>query len=214
MSTEEIIKIWEEHEIIQVRFEFYCGGDSMGDTMFHFDTDTDEKLPSKVVSQLEGYFDDEVYRNVEFYEASDGHYMGECGNVYIELNEKEDGFYYMKSSESEWNESVDNDIIIKLSDEETKFIKDNVSNINGGYDDRTNFNYSRDFIMTDKLEELINNLTERIDNTMESYVPEYYDGELQEWYQFSTDFNNKDFINSDGDLVIPISNNVTIFREN
>jgi hypothetical protein len=213
MSTEEIIKIWEEHEIIQVRFEFYCGGDSMGDTMFHFDTDSDEKLPSKVVSELEAYFDDEVYRNVEFYEASDGHYMGECGNVYIELNEKEDGFYYTKSSESEWNESVDNDIVIKLSDEETKFIRDNVSNINGGYDDRTNFNYSRDFIITDKLEELINNLTERIDNTMESYVPEDYDGELQDWYTYSTDFDNKDFINSDGDLVIPISNNVTIFRE-
>ena len=214
MSAEEIIKIWEEHEIIQVRFEFYCGGDSMGETMFHFDTDTDEKLPSKVVSELEGYFEDEVYRNVEFYEASDGHYMGECGNVYIELNEKEDGFYYMKSSESEWNESVDNDIIIKLSDEETKFIRDNVSNINGGYDDSTNFNYSRDFIITDKLEELIKNLTERIDNIMESYTPEHYEGELQEWYQFSTDFDNKDFINSDGDLVIPISNNITIFREN
>jgi len=214
MSTEEIIKIWEEHEIIQVRFEFYCGGDSMGETTFHFDTDTDEELPSKVVSELESYFDDEVYRNVEFYEASDGHYMGECGNVYIELNQKEDGFYYMKSSESEWNESVDNDIIIKLSDEETKFIRDNVSNINGGYDDSTNFNYSRDFIITDKLEELIKNLTERIDNIMESYTPEDYDGELQEWYQFSTDFDNKDFINSDGDLVIPISNNVTIFREN
>ena len=213
MSTEEIIKIWEEHKIIQVRFEFYCGGDSMGDTMFHFDTDTDEKLPSEVVSQLEAYFDDEVYRNVEFYEASDGHYMGECGNVYIELNEKEDGFYYMTSSESEWNESVDNDIIIKLSDEETKFIKDNVSNINGGYDDRTNFNYSRDFIMTDKIEELIKNLSERIDEITENYVPEEYDGELQEWYQFSTDFDDKDFINDEGDLVIPMSNNVTIYRE-
>jgi hypothetical protein len=213
MSAEEIIKIWEEHEIIQVRFQFYCGGDSMGETMFHFDTDTDEKLPSKVVSELEGYFDDEVYRNVEFYEASDGHYMGESGTVYIELNQKEDGFYYMKSSESEWNESVDNDIIIKLSDEETKFIRDNVSNINGGYDDRTNFNYSRDFIITDKLEELIKNLSERIDDIMESYTPEHYEGELQEWYQFSTDFDNKDFINSDGELVIPISNNVTIFKE-
>ena len=167
MSTEEIIKIWEEHKIIQARFEFYCGGDSMGDTMFHFDTDTDEKLPSEVVSQLEAYFDDEVYRNVEFYEASDGHYMGESGNVYIELNQEEDGFYYMKSSESEWNESVDNDIIIKLSDEETKFIKDNVSNINGGYDDRTNFNYSRDFIMTDEQEDMFEALKKKIDNLYE-----------------------------------------------
>lgn len=209
---EEIIKIWKDHKVTQARFEFYCGGDSMGDTMFHFETENNEKLPSKVVSELEGYFEDEVYRNVEFYEASDGHYMGEMGNVYIELNDEND-FNYMKSSESEWNESVDNDIIIKLSDEETKFINDNVSNINGGYDDSTNFNYSRDFIMTDKIEELIKNLSERIDEITENFEPNDYEGELQEWYQFNTDFDNKKFINDEGDLVIPMSNNVTIYRQ-
>ena len=209
---EEIIKIWKDHKVTQARFEFYCGGDSMGDTMFHFETENNEKLPSKVVSELEGYFEDEVYRNVEFYEASDGHYMGEMGNVYIELNDEND-FNYMKSSESEWNESVDNDIIIKLSDDETKFINDNVSNINGGYDDSTNFNYSRDFIMTDKIEELIKNLSERIDEITENFEPNDYEGELQEWYQFNTDFDNKKFINDEGDLVIPMSNNVTIYRQ-
>ena len=213
MSKETIIKIWKDHKVTEARFEFYCGGDSMGDTIFHFETENNEELSSSVYDELVGYFDDEVYRNVEFYEASDGHYMGEMGNVYIELNDDEDDFNYNKCSESEWSESVDNDIIIKLSDEETKFIRENVSNINGGYDEKANFNYSRDFIMTDKVEELVKNLTERIDEITSNYVPNDYEGELQDWFQYSTDFDDKDFINDEGDLVIPMSNNVTIYRE-
>ena len=216
MSAEEIIKIWEEHEIIQVRFEFYCGGDCMGDTMFYFDTDTDEKLPSKVVSELEGYFEDEVYRNVEFYEASDGHYMGECGNVYIELNEKEDGFYYMKSSESEWNETFSSIIGVPITDDEKTFIEKNVRSIVGGYDDSPMINYSRDLIITDKTEKMVGELLEKIDNHTQEFVPDFEDeignGELQEWYTYDTSDIN-DIINEKGELAIPIDNNVCVYRE-
>ena len=215
MEKEEAIKIWKDHKVTQARFEFYCGGDSMGDTMFHFETENNEELPSKVVSELEGYFDDEVYRNVEFYEASDGHYMGEMGNVYIELND-ENNFNYMKSSESEWNETFSSIIGVPITDDEKTFIEKNVRSIVGGYDDSPMINYSRDLIMTDKTEKMVGELLEKIDNHTQEFVPDFEDelggGELQEWYTYDTSDIN-DIINEKGELVIPIDNNVCVYRE-
>ena len=215
MEKEEAIKIWKDHKVTQARFEFYCGGDSMGDTMFHFETENNEELPSKVVSELEGYFDDEVYRNVEFYEASDGHYMGEMGNVYIELNDEED-FNYMKNSESEWNETFSSIIGVPITDDEKTFIEKNVRSIVGGYDDSPMINYSRDLIMTDKTEKMVGELLEKIDNHTQEFVPDFEDeignGELQEWYTYNTSDIN-DIINEKGELAIPINNNVCVYRE-
>ena len=215
MEKEEAIKIWKDHKVTQARFEFYCGGDSMGDTMFHFETENNEELPSKVVSELEGYFDDEVYRNVEFYEASDGHYMGEMGNVYIELNDEED-FNYMKNSESEWNETFSSIIGVPITDDEKTFIEKNVRSIVGGYDDSPMINYSRDLIMTDKTEKMVGELLEKIDNHTQEFVPDFEDeignGELQEWYTYNTSDIN-DIINEKGELAIPIDNNVCVYRE-
>ena len=215
MSKETIIKIWKDHKITEARFEFYCGGDSMGETMFHFETENNEELPSNVYDELVGYFDDEVYRNVEFYEASDGHYMGEMGNVYIELNEEDDDFNYMKSSESEWNESFVSVINIPLTSDEREFVEKNVSSIVGGFDDSPMINYSRDLIITDKSEKLIEELLQKVDNETQEFVPDFEDelggGELQEWYTYDTSDN--DIINSEGELSIQIDNNVCVYRE-
>jgi hypothetical protein len=216
MEKEEAIKIWKDHKITQTRFEFYCGGDSMGDTIFHFETENNEELPSKVYDELVGYFDDEVYRNVEFYEASDGHYMGEMGNVYIELNDEND-FYYNKSSESEWNETFTSVIGVPITDDEKTFIEKNVRSIVGGFDDNPIINYSRDLIMTDKTEKMIEGLLCKIDSHTQDFVPDFEDkfgnGELQEWYTYDTSDNNNDIINEKGELVIPIDNNVCVYKE-
>ena len=212
---EEIIKIWKDHKVTQAMFEFYCGGDSMGETMFHFETENNEELPSKVYDELVGYFDDEVYRNVEFYEASDGHYMGEMGNVYIELNDDEDDFNYNKCSESEWNESFVSVINIPLTSDEREFVEKNVSSIVGGFDDSPMINYSRDLIITDKSEKLIEELLQKVDKETQEFVPDFEDelggGELQEWYTYNTSDN--DIINSEGELSIQIDNNVCVYRE-
>lgn len=216
MEKEEAIKIWKDHKVTQARFEFYCGGDSMGDTMFHFETEKNEKLPSKVVSELEGYFDDEVYRNVEFYEASDGHYMGEMGNVYIELDDEEN-FIYSKSSESEWNETFSSIIEIPLTNDEREFVEKNVSSIVGGYEDNPMINYSKDLIITDKTEKMIGGLLQKVDEETQEFVPDFEDelggGELQEWYTYDTSDNNNDIINEKGELSVRIDNNVCVYRE-
>ena len=216
MSKETIIKIWKDHKITQARFEFYCGGDSMGDTMFHFETENNEELPNSIYDELVGYFDDEVYRNVEFYDTSNGHYMGEMGNVYIELNDNED-FNYNKTSESEWNETFVSVINIPLTSDEREFVEKNVSSIVGGFDDSPMINYSRDLIITDKSEKLIEELLQKVDEKTQEFVPDFENefggGELQEWYTYNTSDNNNDIINSEGELSIPIDNNVCVYRE-
>ena len=76
---------------------------------------------------IELYFEDEVFRNVEFYENSDGHYLGEFGEVTITLNENENQFDYSKSSTSEYSEPYTDNVRVKITKDEAKFIKDYVN---------------------------------------------------------------------------------------
>ena len=97
---EKIIKLWKELGVTHIDFEFCCGGDSMNDTTLNIHKG-DEIIEN---NELETFFDNEVYKRVEFYVNSDGHYQGESGNVLIELNDEGDDFNFMKSAQSEWCE--------------------------------------------------------------------------------------------------------------
>ena len=110
---QEIIKIWKEKNIDHINFNFSCGGDSMNDTSIEIFDKEGELVQD---GELESYFDDQTYKNVEFYVNSDGHYQGEFGVVEITLNDEEDDFEYSKSASSEWNETCDNEVEIELTD--------------------------------------------------------------------------------------------------
>ena len=71
---EKIIEIWKKENIAQAVFNFYCGGDSMGDTDLSFEDSEGIRIEfsdTKNEDTLATYFDNEVYNNVSFYEASD-----------------------------------------------------------------------------------------------------------------------------------------------
>jgi len=216
MEKEEVIKILKELNISQVDFNFYCGGDSMGDTDMVFENKDNENC-KVAYDKLFTYIEDLIYNRVEFYDASDGHYMGEAGHVYVELNHNGDDFECSKTSESEWNETFSSVIGVPMTDDEKTFIEKNVRSIVGGYDDSPMINYSRDLIMTDKTEKMVGELLEKIDNHTQEFVPDFEDefgnGELQEWYTYDTSDNNNDIINEKGELAIPIDNNVCVYRE-
>ena len=216
MEKEEVIKIWKELNISQVDFNFYCGGDSMGDTDMVFENKDNENC-KVAYDKLFTYIEDLIYNRVEFYYASDGHYIGEAWHVYVELNHNGDDFECSKTSESEWNETFSSVIGVPMTDDEKTFIEKNVRSIVGGYDDSPMINYSRDLIMTDKTEKMVGELLEKIDNHTQEFVPDFEDefgnGELQEWYTYDTSDNNNDIINEKGELAIPIDNNVCVYRE-
>ena len=185
---EAIIKLWKENDVEYIDFEFNCGGDSMGDTTLNI-YDTKGGLVNN--DELENYFDNEVYQNVTFYEASDGHYIGESGNVHISLNDEETDFEYSKESESEWCEHTHFTETINLTDEEVDFIDKYVSDFNGNMAEGDyNINYKVDFIKTDELVEVEEKLMNNIQNYFQNYEPNL--DNMSDWHTMEIDVTTLD----------------------
>jgi hypothetical protein len=183
----EIVKIWKDNDISYAEFQFSCGGDSMDDFSIHY---FDSKGNEIKVDGLDVYFEDKVFKNVTFYEASDGHYIGESGHVKIELNDDEGYdpvFIYDKNATSEYLETYTGVCYVELTEAEKTFIQNYVSNINGSSDD-VGINYSKDFIMTDGVKEIEINLLDKISGEVGNFYPEleYINGDWDDWFRFST----------------------------
>jgi hypothetical protein len=172
MTEKEVIQLWIEKGVKSIDFEFDCGGDSMNETTLNI---LDKEGNSIECKEIEDYFENKIYDNVEFYVNSDGHYMGERGNVYVYLEEEDEEepyFSYSKSSMEEYNEREDFDVMIELSEEEIEYISLYVNNINTGWGDNINFNYGTDFIKTDRHEELEKSIDEKLTKFYDDYEPE------------------------------------------
>ena len=208
----DIKNAWVQHNIVRGECEFSCGGDSMNDIEFKFyDKDDNEINVNKIEEDIVRYHEDMMFKKVTFYEASDGYYQGEFGKVIIEINEDDDAidddiFVYVKNATSEWSETYTQSFQFELTDEEAKFIKDNVRNIAGGEGDNAFVNYKTDFIMTDEDEEMETKLLEKLEDFACDTNFEDVEGEWNEWYEFDT-------LDRDDDTTETIvkDNKVTIF---
>jgi len=188
----EIIELWKKLDITKGEFIFSCGGDSMNETEFKFWNSENKEVQD---SELEGYFESEVYKEVDFYEVSDGHYMGEFGTVIIVLEEDGDEpyFSYDKESQSEWEERLSEVMKYELTDDEVKFITEKVQSIVGGEDGQA-VNYKGDCLLSDEEVELSEKLLDNLWNTAGDYEFENADGEPQEWFVFTTSIDEEDEI--------------------
>ena len=210
MELEDAIKLWKELGIEQVDFNFCCGGDSMGETELCLQNKNGENIESE---ELKEFFDDAVYNNVEFYVNSDGHYQGESGNVIITLNDEEDDFYYSKNAQSEWSESHDSIVNFELPQNMIDFIKENVSNINGGNDSGCVINFKKDLILSDEDEKLISEIEKTITELTSGFSPPDLE-EVEEWYTFTTNGEaGSELIINDNELRVIITNTYTEFRD-
>ena len=207
MTKEQAIALWNNKGIVRAEMEFYCGGDEMGDYSFTY-YNTDDELVE--CDELYPFFDDDVFKRVEFYVNSDGHYMGESGNVHITLDEDnaEINFYYVKSSESEWNESLTNTLSVTLNEEQINYVKEFVSSFNGGSDESSNFNYSKDFIMTDEHERIEKEIGDILDTITSEYEPET-DNEVGDWFNYQ---NEEPMFDDDNTLLVEMNNETTIYK--
>lgn len=213
MTHEQAIKRWKELGVERCEMKFSCGGDSMDDYSFHLYDKDDKEIED---ADLNDYFDSNIWSNVQFYEASDGYYIGESGTVEITLNEEDDEgesfFDYCKCSQSEWSETCTNTIGVKLTPEQIAFIEKNVRNINGSQDEIV-VNFKRDFILTDKETELLEELEATIEEEVRSFSPDL-EGEdsLQDWYTFNTNVDAEDedegnnLTIKDGELQVQVRN--------
>lgn len=159
---EEMIRIWKECGVREAEFHFDCGGDSMNETHWVFLDSKGETIDSSSLSAVESQLENDVYDNIQFYEASDGHYLGESGTVNVTLNDEGYGFDMYKSSTEQWNETLSVDEEIDISEELGRLLHKKVASIVSvdgwsmmrGLGD-TERNYKDDCIISDREEELI-----------------------------------------------------------
>ena len=208
VEVSQEITLWKENKIHECIMEFSCGGDSMNDYDFKF---YDKKGKEIVCVELKDFFEDEVFRRVEFYVNSDGHYIGEFGQVVITLND-EDEFEYDKSSKSEWSERFSEKIPIGITPEEAKFLNEKVDNMNGG-DGEKNINYKIDCIITDEEEEMVDNILDRIDDVCENYEFQSEEGEPEDTYSWSTDEDGGEIEIKGDNLYVDVSRSFLIIKE-
>jgi hypothetical protein len=208
MEKEQAIALWNNNGIVRAEMEFYCGGDEMGDYSFVYFNADDEEVECK---ELDDFFDKAVFDRVDFYVNSDGHYMGESGTVHIELDtdEEEIDFTYSKSAQSEWNETITNTLTIHLTDEQIAYLKEYVRSFNGGSDENVNFNYSKDFIMTDEHERIEKEIATILEETTNDYEPKT-DNELNEWYNYQ---NEEPMFNEHNELLVEINNETYVYTD-
>jgi hypothetical protein len=217
----EAVSEWKKLGIDNANMEFSCGGDSMSDYSFTFYTKNTSAVtgrPENISVESEElvlFFDRQIFDDVEFYVNSDGHYIGESGNVVITLNDDEDGFVYDKHSQSEWSESYEETIHIRLSNSEVEFIKNKILNINGGTDGDATFNYKLDCIITDEDEEIIESLGERLSTECDEYEFQEADGEQEDWHTWSTNQEIEDVIQftEEDEMLVIIRRNFIQYKE-
>jgi hypothetical protein len=212
-ETNEMIELWKKLDITQCTMEFNCGGDSMNETDFKFYNSKNKEVDGE---ELEGYFENEVYNEVEFYEVSDGHYMGEFGQVVITL-EEEDGeepyFSYDKQSQSEWEEREVEVMKYDLTDSEVKFLIEKIDSVVGGEDGQA-INYKTDCVLSDEEEELSEKLMNEIYDAAYDYEFENASGEPQDWFTFTTRIDDEDGITIEGNkLSVEVSRTFYSLRE-
>lgn len=189
MIQQEAINKWNELNIQRCEMPFSCGGDSMGDWDFNF-YDNENNLV--VADVLKEFFNEDVFRQVDFYVDSDGYYQGESGTVEITLSDDDDepNFEYVKSAQLEFSETHVSTMEITLTPDMVEYINENVSNINGS-NDGIAINYKRDFILTPKQVELETELEALIENETRNYSPDELD-EIDDWYSFTTNLGSTD----------------------
>jgi hypothetical protein len=150
-------------------FEFSCGGDSMNETQLNFyDKDGKRIDLEQDPDNLSGAVDNEVYENVTFYECSDGHYLGESGDVYISMGG--DGVLeYTKSATSEFSEWVTEKVDIIINEDVRGRILRVVENISGDTHGHWDINYKEDCILDDDDIDAINSFVKFIQEESVEY---------------------------------------------
>ena len=167
----QIIDEWLENKISKAEFEFSCGGDSMNDTQIYL---YDKEGKTVKNNNIEYFIDDEIYGRIRFYEASDGHYLGEFGKVIIVLNENKTDFIFEKISSQEFNEEKSVTTLIDLTDLEKSFLSENIKLIIGTSEtvienSLTNLIWKKDKILTKNDEDIINSIFNKFINKLNNF---------------------------------------------
>lgn len=171
INISQIIDEWLKNKISKAEFEFSCGGDSMNDTQIYL---YDEEGNIIKNDNIEYFIDNEIYNEVRFYDASDGHYLGEFGKVLIVLNESKTDFIFEKIASQEYNEQQSVTTEVDLTDIERDYLSENIELIIGTNEtiiesSLTNLSWKKDKILTKNDEDIINNVFNKFLNKLNNF---------------------------------------------
>jgi hypothetical protein len=214
-TVEEAIQVWKELGIVLCKMDFSCGGDSMNDWSYIFLNKDDEEVESDF---LVSFFDEEVFKKVDFYVNSDGHYQGEAGTVDITLDEEDQtSFVYEKVSQSEWIETLSEYCEIKVSPEEYEFLNNKISRISGeGWNNDVDITYKGDCILSDKELKMLDRLKEEFSDASDNYefeeVPDDYEDRDSENNTWEFDSSSEECL-KDGKVFITVTGSFYVFKD-
>lgn len=184
------IEVWKELGIDHCVASFSCGGDSMNEMEFTYHNKSGDEIP-EAKSELDYYFEDEIYNKVDFYVNSDGHYMGENGsvNIVLEEDDEEPYFSYDKSATSEWYEVYSTKLSFPVSEKTFRLFLDKISSLSGSYSNDYEINYKVDCIITLEEQILMKELVDVVCNeggdweaeTDGEYSDDSFNYELEDW---------------------------------
>jgi len=198
------IEVWKELGIDHCIAEFSCGGDSMNEMEFTYHNKSGYEIP-EAKSELDYYFEDEIYNNVDFYVNSDGNYMGESGSVLIgfEEDDEESYFTYDKSATSEWYEVHSTKLSFPVSEKTFRLFLDKISSLRGSYSNDYEINYKVDCIITLEEQILMKELVDVVCSqggdweaeTDGEYSDDSFNYELEDWNLLSEKTENTLYFN-------------------
>jgi len=231
MDETEISNLWLELKVDYILIDFSCGSDStdLKGTMIYDQSGT--RISSYDLSE---YFEDEIFNNVDFNEATDDYYLGESGTVKITMIEdggcywedNEEGeeieiltyeFIYDKKGEEKYLYKIQNKLFVPLEESTINLINDKVSNIYGSHL-TVIVNLKKDKILSEEENILLEKLKLEIEKYCIAFNPQS-DKNIIDWYNFGTYFeeyiNDGDEIledvNRDSDLILFSNENLILY---
>lgn len=121
---------------------------------------------------LDKIVEDLVYGNVEFYENSIDDYNGESGDVTIRINDE--SLHYMKEGYSMYNRTDNIETELDFNSEEKDFIDGYINDFGViEYENGFVVEYNSDFILTDKMELLLESIKDKLVLAMNKVYNDY-----------------------------------------
>lgn len=212
------IKLFTKLKVSKANFIFSCGGDSMNDTSWEIYGQDDNIIDTKEVGELRDILDSLVYEKVEFYEVSDGHYIGEDGVVTITVAKATKKYLnYEKTSKAEWEEEYGGTLHTKLTQEEATFWNNKIRGIAGESDEGhtdIRLSYKSDTILPPSEIELQNSILDKIKEELEDDGSNIvWDTDDGEYLRCFIDDNERFTLNQLNELLIPIRGMFRVYTE-
>jgi hypothetical protein len=152
-EVSQIKELFTSGKVDKIVWNYQAGGDSINDYSSNFYLNDEEVT-------IEGIdVSDYVLDKVDIADASDGHYLGEFGNVIITL--EDDELQVVKDYQTEWSVSEDEVMYVSVSEKQIEVLKKIKSFTLSVYEHSLEeINFIEDLYITDEMRTAIDNIIE------------------------------------------------------